>query len=326
MELKYSVLQVLEEKRGQAVSGEALAQELQVSRSAIWKAVKSLRQQGIEITAGTNKGYVLSVDNNSLSAAGISAVLGESRYIIETQKMVTSTNTVLKEMAHQGAKEYTVLVAEEQSAGKGRFGRRFESPKGTGIYLSVLLRPQMKAEDALFITTSAAVAVARAIENLSQKPDSVKIKWVNDLFIDNKKVCGILTEAALDFESGGLEYAVLGIGINISPSKEISEKLKNIAGSVFEKDIPNSRNRLTAEVLKELSKQLDSSHSSVNQECIDEYRSRSLLNNKMVTVISGAVSYPAKVIEIDDRARLVVELEDGERKTLSSGEVSLSLQ
>ncbi|NLZ46081.1 MAG: biotin--[acetyl-CoA-carboxylase] ligase [Clostridiales bacterium] len=323
MELKYKVLKALEEKRGQAVSGETLATEFNVSRSAIWKAVKSLRQQGIDITAGTNKGYVLAVDSNSLSSAGINAILGENRYIIETRKSVTSTNTILKEMAVQGADEYTVLVAEEQTLGRGRFGRRFESPKGTGIYLSILLKPKMKAEDALFITTSAAVAVANAVEALNKKPNSVKIKWVNDLFLDNRKICGILTEAAIDFESGGLEYAILGIGINISPSEEVNEKLSGIAGSIFKTDIPNSRNQLTAQILKQISKQLDNFGS---KECLDEYRLRSFLDNKMVTVIGGETRYLARVVGIDDKARLVVQLESGDKKTISSGEVSLSLE
>lgn len=320
MELKDKILEILEKNRGKAVSGGSLAKELGVSRNAVWKCVSALRSEGFDIFAATNRGYVLSEGSNSLSAEGIRAVLGESRFKISTVKTVDSTNTALKAAAQKGAAEYTVLAAEEQTAGKGRMGRRFESPSGTGIYMSVILRPKMKAEDSLFITASAAVAVARAIETLCKKPDCAKIKWVNDVFIGDKKVCGILTEAALDFESGRLDYAVLGIGVNISPSEILEERLGKIAGSVLEKDVPNSRNILAAEILRELSRLLDS---PLSEETLEEYRRRSYLDGKSVTVFRGNESFRAKVLGIDERARLLVKTEDGEIKRVSSGEVSV---
>ena len=215
MKLKDRVLNELESNRGKTLSGAQLAQTLEVSRTAVWKAIEELRKDGFEISAATNKGYTLKSDDNSLSAEGIKAILGKTGYDIHVEKTVTSTNTVLKELAKDGAPSGYVLLAQQQTAGKGRLGRRFYSPDKTGVYLSVILRPKLTIENALFITTSAAVAVSRAIETISNNKVKAQIKWVNDVYVDNKKVCGILTEAAVDFESGGLEYAVLGIGVNI---------------------------------------------------------------------------------------------------------------
>ena len=141
---------------------------------------------------------------------------------------VTSTNTELIEMAKNGAKEGTVLIASEQTAGKGRTGKSFYSPEGSGVYLSILLRPDFKPEDALFLTTIAAVATAKAIESVSDK--EAKIKWVNDVYLDNKKVCGILTESALSSDMEKLDYAVVGIGINLCPPEGgFPDDIKNIA-------------------------------------------------------------------------------------------------
>ena len=124
-----------------------------------------------------------------------------------------STNSYLKEMAAKGAQEGTIIIANRQSAGRGRLGRSFFSPEEKGIYMSILLRPDISLERAVLITSMAAVAVAEAIEQVSGI--QTKIKWVNDIFLNKKKVCGILTEAGIDAETGTLEYAVLGIGVNV---------------------------------------------------------------------------------------------------------------
>lgn len=164
MKLKENVLNELEANRGNSISGAQLAKKLGVSRTAVWKAIEELRKDGIKISAITNKGYILNSDDNSLSAEGIKAVLGKTNYNIHVERIVTSTNTVLKEMAKDGEASGYVLAAQEQTAGKGRLGRKFYSPDKTGIYLSIILRPKITIENALFITTSAAVAVSRAIE------------------------------------------------------------------------------------------------------------------------------------------------------------------
>lgn len=324
MKLKDKVLKTLEENRGNRLSGAEIADDLGVSRAAVWKAVEELRKSGVEISAIKNRGYMLEDNDNSLSAQGIKAVLGETDFDIHTEHTVTSTNTMLKELARSGEKAGYVLIAQEQTAGKGRLGRKFYSPIGTGIYMSVLLRPNMTIEDSLFITTSAAVAVARAIETVSDGKVTPQIKWVNDIFIEGKKVCGILTEASVDFESGGLEYAVLGIGVNITPpNDDFPDEIKDIAASVFsDAKEKNIRNRLAAEILRELEKMSENFYSD---DIIKEYRDRSMLIGKKVCALLGNDKKPCTVLDIDDRARLIVRFDDGEQKALSTGEVSIKL-
>ncbi|MDE6149622.1 MAG: biotin--[acetyl-CoA-carboxylase] ligase [Ruminococcus sp.] len=324
MSLKEKVLNELEANRGESFSGAQLAKTLGVSRTAIWKAIEDLRKDGVEISAVTNKGYTLKSEDNSLSAEGIRAILGETEYDIHVEKTVTSTNTVLKELAKDGESAGYVLIAQQQTAGKGRLGRRFYSPDKTGLYLSVILKPKLTIENALFITTSAAVAVSRAIETVSNNEVKAEIKWVNDVFVNNKKVCGILTEASVDFESGGLEYAVLGIGVNIlAPESDFPDELKNVATSVFGNSRQeNIRNRLAAEILRELSRLPEN---FMDKEVLNEYRSRSMLIGKNVFAVSGDKKDPCVVLDIDDRARLIVRFEDGSEKALSTGEVSIRM-
>ena len=325
MKLKDCILEILESNRGKFFSGEEIAERMNVSRAAVWKAIEDLRKSGVGISAVRNRGYMLGDNDNSLSTQGINAILGESKFEVHTQHTVTSTNTVLKELAKNGEKAGYVLVAQEQTAGKGRLGRKFYSPIDTGIYLSVILRPKMTIEDSLFITTSAAVAVSRAIEKISENKVVPQIKWVNDVFIDGKKVCGILTEASVDFETGGLEYAVLGIGINIFPPHGgFPEEIDKVATAVFkDKNAEsNARNRLAAEVIKQL-ELLPENFTSA--EILEEYKQRSMLIGKQVFAVCRDEKKPCTVLDIDNKARLIVKFENGDIKALSTGEVSIRL-
>lgn len=324
LSIKNKVLSELESARGKCFSGAALAKNLNVSRTAVWKAVEELRRDGFDISAVTNKGYTLSADDNSLSAEGINAILGDNDYDIHVVHTVTSTNTVLKDLAKDGAKTGYVLIAEEQTAGKGRLGRSFYSPDKTGVYMSILLRPKLTLENSLFITTSAAVAVARAIETVTDGKVKAEIKWVNDVFVNGKKVCGILTEASVDFESGGLEYAVLGMGVNIlPPENDFSDDLKQVATSVFsDSKHTNIRNKLAAEILRELNRLPEN---FMDESTLAEYKSRSMLIGKNVYAVNGDEKLPCTVLDIDNKARLVVKLDDGTEKALSTGEVSIKL-
>ena len=320
---KQQVLSVLEENKGKSVSGSKLAGELSISRNAVWKSIKTLQEEGYSITASTNKGYCLSSENDILSSQSITPYLSGNavKLRLEVQKSVVSTNSLLKELAIQGEAEGKVLIAEEQTCGRGRLGRDFYSPAKTGIYMSILLRPKMTVEDSLFITTSAAVAIAKAIEKIADC--EAKIKWVNDIYCNGKKVCGILTEAGIDFEGGGLEYAVIGIGINVSkPKGGFPEELTNIATALFSSNKYSSdlRSQLVAEILNNFWIYYENIS---NKTFLTEYRDRSLLIGKEINVISGENSTRALALEIDDKARLVVKLSDGEIKTLSSGEVSI---
>ncbi|HHU70522.1 MAG TPA: biotin--[acetyl-CoA-carboxylase] ligase [Clostridiales bacterium] len=321
MELKMQILKYLEANRGTSISGTKLAEELSVTRSAIWKGIKALQQEGYNIEAVTNKGYCLALDNDIVSVESLSPYLrGKSAsFDIEVHQSVGSTNTLAKEMAADGAKEGTVIIAREQTSGRGRMGRTFYSPNSTGIYFSIILRPSLSMEDSLKITTATAVAIAKAIETIAEVP--AQIKWVNDIFVNNKKVCGILTEASLNFESGGLEYAVVGIGLNVT-TEAFPEDIKNVAGSIYKEkpeDIPVT-SILLAEILNNIGEMMAS---LADNKYLEEYKSRSFLIGKEILVLRNKKAIPAKALDIDDKARLVVEYNDKTREALTSGEVSI---
>jgi birA, biotin-[acetyl-CoA-carboxylase] ligase region len=324
MSVKDDILKKLESGRGQFFSGQELAAMLGVSRNAVWKAVRQLESEGCKIEAVTGKGYCLMADSDVITKQGIEKYLGRQaeRFDIRVYRTITSTNTVLKELAANGAMEGTVLISAEQTAGKGRMNRRFHSPSGTGLYLSVLLRPSMKAEDALFITTAAAVAVARTAEEVSGRQTG--IKWVNDVYLDGKKICGILTEASLDIESGGLEYAVCGIGVNIAmPEEGFPDEIKNIAGALF--DAPPAgdiRNRMAAGILMKLMAYYDDLG---NRLFFEEYVKRSIIIGKEITVSGRGEARTATALSIDQSCNLVVRYQDGTVESLGSGEVSVRL-
>ena len=240
----------------------------------------------------------------------------EKIYLEETD----STNRYLKELAVNGAKEGTVVIANQQSAGRGRLGRSFFSPGEKGIYMSILLRPEITLERSVLITSMAAVAVARAIEQVCGLP--AKIKWVNDIFLNNRKVCGILTEAGINYEKGALEYAVLGIGINVG-SMEFPEELRNIATSVSnECGFEISRDVLIDAVLSELEQWY---RTLWDGSFLEESKARSILLGKGILVIDETApggSYPAKAIDINELGNLIIERE-GKLQILNSGEVSI---
>ena len=320
MSIKQKVLQMLEDNRGNDVSGSEIAQHLGVSRSAVWKAVNQLKAEGHNITAGTNRGYCLAQTSTAVSVPGIERYL-KTPCKIEIFKSVTSTNDVLKQMASSGADEWTVVVAGEQTAGRGRMGRQFYSPKGTGIYMSILLRPKFPAQQALLITTAAAVAVANALEENGCQ--DVKIKWVNDVFSQGKKVCGILTEGAFDFETGLLDYAILGIGINVDiPSGGFPDNITSVAGAAFS-GVDVVRSRIIAQVIDNFS---GFYNNLIEKPHLAQYRSRSLLTGKTVLVPNQDETQQAIVLDIDDEFRLVVRYSDGRQEALSSGEVSVKLK
>ena len=323
MSVKDEVLKELENNKGDYISGGQLADNLGVSRNSVWKAIKALEKSGYEINAIPNKGYCLAEKNDILSSYSIKQHLKNPHLDISVFSSVTSTNTILKEMAEQGAKESTVIIAEEQTAGRGRTGKQFYSPKGTGIYISILLRPDIPAEESLFLTTSAAVATARAIEDVSDK--RALIKWVNDIYLEDKKTCGILTEGAFNVETGKLDYAIVGIGINVCiPDGGFPDDIKDIATAIFDKqtDSINKRSILIANLLDYF---MEYYKDFKSKSYVKEYIERSMIIGKTITVIEGSKTSIAKAIDIDKNCRLKVQFEDGTTKWLSSGEVSTKI-
>ncbi len=235
--------------------------------------------------------------------------LKDTPYKIEVKNSVTSTNTIMKERAKKGDCDYSVLIASKQTAGRGRMGRNFYSPQKSGLYMSVTLK--LKAgENPLLITTDAAVCAARVLEKMSGK--EALIKWVNDIYIDSRKVCGILTE-------GVGEYAVLGIGINIFPPKGgFPEDIKDKAGAVFEKKLPHIREYVAINFLREFFSVYQKQERAT---MLSEYKTRSMILGREILILN--TNEKATALDIADDYSLVVKKENGETVSLSSGDVSI---
>lgn len=229
-----------------------------------------------------------------------------------------STNSLLREAGLQAAPEGRVLIAKSQSVGRGRRGRSFFSPGGSGLYLSLLLRPAGGFERATGITTMAAAAMCAAIEELSGS--TAGIKWVNDIFIDGKKVCGILTEA-VPHTDGSLAFVVLGAGVNVfQPPGGFPEELAGIAGSVLPAEEESARERLAAAFLNRFMTYYRADEHSAH---FEDYRRRSLALGRRVRVIGPSGEREGTALGLDDACRLLVQWDDGTREYLSSGEISI---
>ena len=324
MTTKEKLLALLEDSKGTFFSGEEIARTLQVSRAAVWKAVNALREDGYTIDAATNKGYRLSPDSDILSPQGIRRFLKPEYRDLDLTVLPTapSTNALVREKANQGRPEGCIIIACEQTDGRGRYGRQFFSPVDSGVYLSLLLRPTAYSpQQATCLTAAAAAAMCQAIEAVTgQQPG---IKWVNDIFLHGKKVCGILTEAAVGLETGTLNYMVLGAGVNLYPPvKGFPEEIRPIAGSVLERSCPEAKNRLVGEFLNRFW------DFYTHPECrtyLEDYRARSLAIGRNVTVLSNGQAVSAYAYGIDDDFRLLVRYDSGKTEALSYGEIRIQL-
>ena len=339
--VKQHVLRVLEEHRGgrSRVSGAKLAAGLAVSRTAIWKAINELKQEGYVIDS-SRQGYSLAADSDLLSAQGIAAHLRHRELAAELHiyDTVESTNLTAKQLALSGAPHGTVVAAATQTAGRGRLGRSFFSPRDTGVYFSMILHPRCfppdaaaentsagssAAPDPVFMTTAAAVAISRAIEQVSGC--SVQIKWVNDLYLHGKKVCGILTEGIADLETASIETIVVGAGINcFPPASDFPQEIRTRAGVLSDAadSARFSKNELIAASIDALT---DIQAELANRGFLEEYRRRSFVLGKEIYFGSGTSSeeYHGIAAAIDERGGLIVRLADGTTRTLSTGEISV---
>ncbi len=326
MSSKGNILKVLEQNIGKSISGQELASTLNISRAAIWKSIQELRKDGYRINAVTNKGYSLSSESDVLSSQGIAPYLNDKDIAdkIVVHKTLSSTNQTAKLYALDGAEHGTVILSESQTSGRGRLGRSFFSPANTGIYMSIILRPKLAVADSVLITTAVSVAICNAIDTVTGI--HAQIKWVNDIFVNNKKVCGILTEAVTDFESGNVEFIVIGIGLNFNTAiSDFPTEIQDIAGSLYNKK-PNviSRNQLIAEIINQV---YDVCNNLDEKKYLIEYKKRSLIVGKEIEVIhlnnnSDKKTF-AVAIDIDDNGCLIVRNQDGSLSTLNSGEVQI---
>ena len=306
------------------VSGEYMSEVIGVSRMAVSSAVKALRQDGYDITSQTNKGYRLNSSPDAMTKGEFMARLGKERcesiFCFDT---VDSTNRKIRELAISGACAGTVVTADEQTGGRGRLGRTFESPKGKGIYLSMLMRPDCTPSDTAAITAWAAVAAHRAI--LSACGEDADIKWVNDLLIGGRKICGILTEMSVESESGHVDYVIVGIGINVNHAEnDFPKELRDKAGSLF---MHTKKKQKRADIAAALIRELDMVRTSFplkKDEYLEYYRAHCDTIGRTVTA-SDEPERKAAAEAVNDDFSIRLRYLDGGRKDLSSGEISVIL-
>jgi len=305
---KHRVLALLEQHRGSHLSGQAIAAQLELSRNAVWKAIKQLQSDGHAITAVTNRGYCLAAASDVLSAAGMAAHLSQT-CDVHIHASLDSTNHTAKQLAMAGAQHGTIVAANEQTCGRGRYERAFASPAG-GVYFSVILRPSYTVPT--LVTAHAAVAVCHAVEQLCGLQPS--IKWVNDVLLDGGKLCGILTEAVTDFESGQIGWVVVGIGINFTQAPH------ERAACLFPQDEPTvTRNALIAVIVKHMLAP------PTQSDLLAAYEQRLSTLGQTVRLRDESTVL-GKAIAIDENAALLVRRHSGEIVTLNSGEVSIVTQ
>lgn len=316
------VLYILEQSRGQLVTGGEIAKRLDVSRTAVWKTVAALREEGHEIESVPNRGYRLAAASDGLSGQAIrehltTRMLGRSMELLKT---VDSTNLYLRSLNTSALPEGHAVVADGQTGGRGRLNRTFYSPPRNGIYLSCLLKPPIPLIETPFLTICAAVAVSRAVESVCGM--RVGIKWVNDIFHDGKKLCGILTEASVTAEMRCVDYAVVGIGLNTG---DIAPEAEDVATSVYRATgLRGVRNRLIAEILNRLEEiYLDYTVRGEKREILAAYEGKLFILGKRVEVRTGGAVYEATVLGVDDSGGLVVKDMSGDVRHVTSGEIRL---
>lgn len=318
------ILKMLLQEEGNFLSGEVMSQTLGVSRTAVWKSIAQLRDQGYEIKSVQNKGYSLISSPDRLEKVAMSQGL-EGQLIgreLICLASIDSTNSEVKRRAMAGAEEGLVVTAEEQTAGRGRRGRSFHSPSGTGLYFSVLLRPKCSVEELSNLTAWVAVAVAEGVETTcGTKP---AIKWTNDLVLNGKKISGILTELSIESESGFVEYVVVGVGINVNHKKgDFPPDLEQTTSSIaIETGGTLCRACLCRDILLSLNKMI-STFPQGKTAYLEAYRENCLTLGREVQVIVGEDRRPATAVGIDEEFRLLVDYPDGSQEALSAGEVSV---
>ena len=320
MSVKSEFLLLLEKNKGEVISGEAVASALGCSRAAVNKAARALRDEGYEIDAGQNRGYSLSKSTNMLSEEGIRAHLEGDDIDLLFYPVTDSTNLRAREALpdHKDSRRVTVAVTRKQTGGRGRRGRSFYSPEG-GIYLSIAVRPETDLSSGVLLTIGAAVGVYKAVLEVCGK--QLDIKWVNDLFYEGLKVCGILTEAITDMESGGIEYAVIGIGINIYwGDSGTPEELTGIAGALCHnrEEFGNiDMNRLTASVIRHVIEE------AAVQSVPPLYIERNFVPGRDILIRDMNGGEKAHALSIEPDGRLKVRDEKGEIRYLSFGDIKV---
>jgi len=319
--MKDKILKILKENKDY-ISGEKISNILDVSRTAIWKNVNTLKEDGYEIDSISRKGYKLISSPDILTYEEIEPYLnttyiGRNILYFDT---IDSTNKKAKDIA-DSSKDGTVLISEEQTAGRGRLGRNWSSPKGKSLLISILLKPEIEPSRVSSITLVGAVALVKTLENFGLKG---LIKWPNDIIINYKKVAGILTEMSAEINQ--VNYIVMGIGVNLYvKSEEFPEDIRNKAGSILsETGMKIDRKEFTGIFLNNFEKYYQEYFLGNNfKEIVKISKDKSILLGKEVRIISRDTTYEAKVLNITEEGHLLIEKGDGTKEEIYSGEVSV---
>jgi BirA family biotin operon repressor/biotin-[acetyl-CoA-carboxylase] ligase len=321
--LKEDVLSILKSNPGIYVSGQHLSNKLNVSRTSIWKYINSLKEEGYLIESAPKKGYMLIFSPDLLTSDEIAEFM-KTKYIgkeIIHFDTIGSTNDAAKDSASKGANDGTVIISEEQTSGKGRLGRQWIAPKHKGIWMSIILKPEIGPVHVPKITHISAAAVVSALKEFNIE---ASIKWPNDIIINNKKICGILTE--MSGEIGRVAYVVVGIGINANlESSDIPEDISGKASSIYMETAKIiDRKSLAAAVLNnfEILYEKFIETGSI-QDSIKICKENSILLGKSIRIIQGPKELTAKAVDIGNDGELIVEFKDGRRESIISGEISI---
>jgi len=302
------------------LTGGQLENEFGVSRQAVWNVINELKQEGFNILSHPRSGYEFVDDGDVLASEIIKKHLTTKNLgkdILEILKSVDSTNLHIRKIQKQT--HGVVVIAEEQTTGQGRKERTFHSAKG-GLYMSIMLKPNISPLKLHFLTIAAAIAVIRSLKEVCGF--TADIKWVNDIFYAGKKLCGISTDASFSAEILELKHVVLGIGINIQP---VDITLCNHAISV--KEIVgngNFRNKLAANLLNNLENCIENLEKS-EKNILAEYKERIFIFGKSITVFEADKEYPAIARDISNEGALVIEDSDGNLRSISAAEVSIRI-
>lgn len=319
--MKTEILTVLKEAQG-FVSGQTLCSRLHVSRTAVWKVVKQLEEEGYRIEAVRNKGYRLVEIADVMTKAEIGSRL-QTRFMgrnLVYLPVTDSTNIQAKKLAEEGEPEGTLVVANAQQAGKGRRGRSWSSPSGENIYMSFLLRPQIPPQCASMLTLLAGMACARAVKE--ETGLTAAIKWPNDLVLNGKKICGILTEMSTELEQ--IHYIVTGIGINVNQT-DFPEEIRDKATSLkLESKRRENRSALIASSMKWFEQYYEEFLQTRDFSRLKKEYEGMLANmQETVQVLDPVQPFTGICRGIDREGQLLVKLSDGSERRVRSGEVSV---
>ena len=311
------ILNIFRSSNGEFISGEEISEKLKISRAAVWKHIEQLRKEGYEIVGEPHVGYRLTGTPDKLIPEEIShklgtKIIGKKIYSYET---TDSTMDVAHRLAQSGSREGTVIFSEGQSKGRGRMGREWLSPKGKGIYLSLILRPDVSPADAPKITLMSAVAVANTIRKATHL--GALIKWPNDILINNRKVCGILTEMSAEINT--VKYIVLGIGINVNTAKaDLPKEATSLKAEVGESV---ARVELTQELLRELEHQYSIFKEKGFKTIIEKWRGLSHTLGEEVKIVCQNKKIEGMAVDLDMSGALVVRLDSGFTEHIMAGDV-----